>query len=60
MRKKAAKSKEQKLAENYFPVDATDVKYAIEKVYKPAGTGISQVIETKARKKKPSKSKKNF
>jgi len=52
MRKKPVKSKEQKLAENYFPVDAGDVKYAIEKAYKPQGTGIAQVIETKGRKKK--------
>ncbi|MCL5018302.1 MAG: DNA topoisomerase I [Candidatus Pacearchaeota archaeon] len=34
MRKKPEKSKEQKLAENYFPVDERDVKYAVEKVYK--------------------------
>lgn len=51
MRKKAVKSKEQKTAENYFPVDATDVKYAIEKTYKQQGTGISQAIETKEKKK---------
>jgi len=34
MRKKPEKSKGQKLAENYFPVDERDVKYAIEKPYK--------------------------
>lgn len=54
MRKKPVKSKEQKLAENYFPVDANDVKYAIEKTYKPQGTGIAQVIETKGKKKRKS------
>ncbi|MDD5012298.1 MAG: DNA topoisomerase I [Candidatus Nanoarchaeia archaeon] len=34
MRKKPEKSKEQKLAENYFPVDERDIKYAVEKPYK--------------------------
>ncbi|MCK9595740.1 DNA topoisomerase I [Candidatus Pacearchaeota archaeon] len=35
MRKKPEKSKEQRIAEGYFPVDSTDVKYAVEKIYKP-------------------------
>ena len=34
MRKKAQKTKEQVLAENYFPVNEGDVKYAIEKPQK--------------------------
>jgi len=34
MKKKAQKSSEQKLAENYFPVDEGDVKYAVEKPQK--------------------------
>ncbi len=43
MRKKATKSKEQTLAENYFPVDERDVKYAIEKENKPMDVDIVTV-----------------
>jgi len=34
MRKKPEKSKEQKLAENFFPLDPSDAKITVEKVYK--------------------------
>ncbi len=43
MRKKATKSKEQTLAENYFPVDERDVKYAIEKENRPMDVEIVTV-----------------
>ncbi len=58
MRKKPVKSKEQKLAENYFPVDANDVKYAIEKKYKQQGTGIAQAIVIKGKTKRKKKAAK--
>jgi len=53
MPKKAKKSKEQKVADEYFPVDESDVKYAVKKEYKPQSTGIAQAIETKEKKKSP-------
>ena len=34
MPKKPKKTKEEKLAEDYFPVDADDIKYTIEKKVK--------------------------
>jgi len=52
MRKKPIKSKEQKLAENYFPVDANDVRYSIEKQYKQPGTGMAQTIIIKEKKRR--------
>jgi DNA topoisomerase I len=55
MRKKPEKSKEQKIAEGYFPVNETDVNYAIEKPYKSKEI---EVISIKKGKKKISKSKK--
>ena len=34
MRRKQKKTKEEKLVENFFPVDEDDLKHAIEKKYK--------------------------
>jgi DNA topoisomerase-1 len=56
MRKKKQKSAEQKIAEEYFPVDEGDVKYAIEKQYKPLETEFTQFSQPKERKKKAEKS----
>jgi DNA topoisomerase I len=50
MRKKPEKSKEQKLAENYFPVDERDVLHAIEKPQK-SQTEIVEIIRSKGKKK---------
>jgi len=51
MRKKPEKTQGQKLAENYFPVDATDVKYAIEKKYKqPLNVDLASTPTSKPRK----------
>ena len=55
MRKKAKKSTEQLTAEEYFPVDERDVKYAIEKQYKPLEvefTQSSQPIKQERKKRK--------
>jgi DNA topoisomerase I len=43
MKKKAKKSKEQVIAENYFPVEERDVKYAIEKENKPMNVEITTI-----------------
>jgi DNA topoisomerase-1 len=51
MRKKKQKPAEQKIAEEYFPVDEGDVKYAIEKQYKPLETEFTQTPQPKERKK---------
>ena len=62
MRKKATKSKEQVLAENYFPVDERDVKYAIEKENKPMQVDIVTVSKPEKAKKitKTFRKKKTF
>ncbi len=60
MRKKKQKSTEQVTAEEYFPVDETDLKHAIEKAYKPLETEFIQtpmIKPKKERKKKFSKAK---
>ncbi len=53
MKKKRKKSKEEKVAENYFPVDESDLKYTIEKPYKKPKISEIETIEKpkKARKK---------
>lgn len=51
MRKKATKSKEQTLAENYFPVDERDVKYAIEKENKPMNVDIVTISKPEKAKR---------
>jgi len=45
MRKKATKSKEQVLAENYFPVTERDVRYAVEKEHKPLEVEITTITK---------------
>ena len=47
MRKKPAKSKEEKLAENYFPVDEDNLKFAVEKQYKPKKIEVIQLSKPK-------------
>jgi DNA topoisomerase I len=63
MRKKPEKSQAQKLAENYFPVDERDVKYAVEKPYKQPlnvelATSKVKTPRKKITKKKTKKTKK--
>src|SRR4030042_4886660 len=72
MRKKAKKSKAQITAEEYFPVDERDVKYAVEKLYKPNDATFTEIMQPKEKKKrktkriikksgkKPEKSKKEY
>ncbi len=50
MPRKQKKSKEEKIAENYFPVDETDLKHTIEKPYKPLLS--ETIIESRPKKKK--------
>jgi DNA topoisomerase-1 len=61
MPKKINKSKEQKLAENYFPVDESDVRHAVEKIYnKPVSISELSPVKkkvSKIRKKRVSKKK---
>lgn len=68
MPRKPKKTREQKIAENFFPVKPEDLKYSIEKVYKPStplfieepGKKIKVVKEKSKKKtsnKKPSKKK---
>ena len=49
MKRKKQKPTELKIAEEYFPVDETDLKHAIEKQYKPLET---ELMPTKQEKKK--------
>lgn len=61
MRKKKQKPLEQKTAENYFPVNEGDLKYAIEKSYKPLDVEtVTNGIKTKKTIKKQKKLKKNY
>ena len=60
MRKKKQKPAEQKIAEEYFPVNERDVKYAIEKQYKPLETEFTQISQPKETKKKITRAKKSF
>ncbi len=55
MRKRKTKSRETKIAEEYFPVDKTDLKYAIEKPQK--SPELAEIINNK---KKVSKKKKTI
>ena len=58
MRKKAPKkTKEEKLAENFFPVNRHDVKYAIEKEQKKIEESIQTIEEEKPKRKKTIKRK---
>ncbi len=61
MRKKQKKTKEEKTAENYFPIDKDDLKYAIEKKYKkPDRKSLEKVEKVKktVKRKKRTKIKK--
>jgi len=60
MRKKKQKPVEQKIAEEYFPVDETDLKHAVEKAYKPLETEFTQISQPKEREKRVTKTKKSF
>lgn len=51
-RKKLKKTIEEKVAEEYFPIDKSDVKYAIEKEYKKPDIKSLEKIEKPARKKR--------
>ena len=56
MRKKPEKSKEQKIAENFFPMNPTDAKITTEKPYKrPLSVELPNV--SKGRKKRSVKKK---
>ncbi len=55
MRKKAKKSKAQITAEEYFPVDERDVKYAIEKPYKPNDASFTEIMQPREKKRKTKK-----
>lgn len=58
MRKKPEKTQGQKLAENYFPVDPSDVKLTIEKKYKqPLNVELASSQAPKPRKKRVVKNK---
>ena len=61
MKKKQKKSKEEKVAENYFPVDESDLKHTIEKPYKKPKISeietIEKSVKTKKTRKKPTKRK---
>ena len=56
MPKKQKKTKEEKIAENYFPVDTSDLKRTIEKPYKPLAS--ETIIQTEEKPKKKTTSKK--
>ena len=61
MRKKKQKSTEQVTAEEYFPVNEGDVKYAIEKAYKPMETEFTPISQSIGKeRKKTTKTKKPF
>jgi DNA topoisomerase-1 len=57
MRKKPKKTKEEKLAENYFPVDKNDLKFTIEKEYKPQEIQVTEISKPKRTKKSFAKAK---
>jgi DNA topoisomerase I len=50
MRKKREKTREEKAAEGYFPVNATDFKYTIEKPYKKPQTESQEIILKKTKR----------
>jgi DNA topoisomerase I len=57
-KKKRKKSKEEKVAENYFPVDETDLKYTIEKKYKKPDRKDLETIEKPKKPRKVAKKRK--
>jgi len=52
MKRKKQKPAEQKIAEEYFPVDERDLRYAIEKKHNPIETEFIQTIPIKQEKEK--------
>jgi DNA topoisomerase-1 len=56
MQKKKKKSQEEKTVEEYFPVDASDVRHAIEKPYKPIASETISMNENKKTRMKKAKS----
>ncbi len=54
-RKKQTKTRQEQVAEEYFPVDESDVKYAVEKEYKKPERKSLEKVEKKIRKKKTTK-----
>ena len=62
MPRKQKKTKEEKTAEDYFPVDEDDLKHAVEKKYKkPDRKSLEKVEKVSKRKKKTiKKTKKEF
>lgn len=58
MPRKQKKTKEEKIAEEFFPVDEDDLKYAIEKKYKkPDRKSLEKIEKASKRKQKTTKSK---
>ncbi len=60
MRKKPTKSKEEKLAENYFPVDEDNLKFAVEKSYKEKKIEVTQISKPKRKVTRKSPLKKDY
>ncbi len=60
MRKKKQKPAEQKIAEEYFPVDERDLRYAVEKQYKSLETEFTQTPQPKEKKTKKTFKKNKF
>ncbi|HEA46300.1 MAG TPA: DNA topoisomerase I [Candidatus Pacearchaeota archaeon] len=58
MLKKKKKSQEEKLAEDFFPIDEDNLRYAIEKKYKKPDPGLIEKVERKVKKKISPKKKK--
>lgn len=56
MRRKKQKPREQRITEEYFPVDKNDLKYAVEKSYKPMNVEVAPV-KTNIKKYKTSQKK---
>ncbi len=52
IRKRIEKTKEEKVAENYFPVDESDLKHTVEKEYKKPDPKSLETIEKPANKKR--------
>ena len=50
-RRKRAKSKEEKLAENFFPVDETSVSHSVEKEYKKQDYKTLEKVEKQGKKR---------
>ncbi len=60
MPRKQKKTREEKLAENFFPVNPEDIKHAISKLYKSLDTGSLITIEKKDEDTEKKAKKKSF